>query len=105
MQITQDKCGGRDAHACADPEYNVRTAAQYFKRELENQGGQFLVALGAYNGWYPGLSWNAATAAATSDCCSCQNNIDYVQQMLNGWILGRTGYELGSAKNLAVCGD
>ncbi|BGP30049.1 hypothetical protein JCM10296v2_001801 [Rhodotorula toruloides] len=105
MQITEDKCGGRDRHACADPEYNVRTAANYFKKELENQGGQFLVALGAYNGWYPGLSWNVATAKAYTPACPQQQNIDYLYQMMAGWLMGRTGYELGSAKNLAVCHD
>ncbi|GAA5931236.1 uncharacterized protein JCM15063_001416 [Sporobolomyces koalae] len=105
MQITQDKCGGRDATGCADPEYNVKTAAAYFNTELSNRGGEFLEALGAYNGWYPGLSYAAATAAASSDCCVCQQNMDYLHQMTNGWLMGRTGYDLGSYKNLAVCHD
>ncbi|GAA6016613.1 hypothetical protein JCM11491_006018 [Sporobolomyces phaffii] len=103
MQITQDKCNGMGASGCSEPEYNVRTAAKYFNTELSNRGGDFLEALGAYNGWYPGLSWSAATAAASGDCCACQQNIDYLHQMTNGWLQGKTGYEMGSAKNLAVC--
>ncbi|GAA5883314.1 hypothetical protein JCM16303_006685 [Sporobolomyces ruberrimus] len=103
MQITEDKCNGMDAKGCSEPEYNVRTAAKYFNTELSNRGGRFLEALGAYNGWYPGLSWEGATAAQYGDCCHCMNNIDYLYQMTNGWLLGRTGYEMGSAKNLAVC--
>ena len=69
MQITQDKCNGMDAKGCSDPEYNVRTAAEYFNKEMSNRGGEFLEALGAYNGWYPGLSFSGATAAAYGDCC------------------------------------
>ncbi|BGP22793.1 hypothetical protein Rt10032_c08g3654 [Rhodotorula toruloides] len=103
MQITKDKCGGRDNHGCAEPEYNVRTAANYFKKQLEGQGGEFLVALGAYNGWYKSMSFNSATAKADTTACVQQQNLDYLTQMLNGWLMGRTGYELGSYKNLAVC--
>ncbi|GAA5968193.1 hypothetical protein JCM11641_003764 [Rhodosporidiobolus odoratus] len=102
MQITEDKCGGRSRSECADPEYNVRTAAKYFKQELDNQGGQVLKAIGAYNGWYSGLSYEKATAARWSSCCRCQNNLDYLYQMMNGWLLGRTGYELSHYNNLAV---
>ncbi|GAA5920242.1 hypothetical protein JCM1841_000438 [Sporobolomyces salmonicolor] len=105
MQITEDKCGGRNAKQCSEPEYNVRTAANYFKQELGNQNGAFLKALGAYNGWYSGLSYTSATAAAYGDCCQCQQNLDYLFQMTNGWLLGKTGYEMGSWKNLAVCGN
>ncbi|GAA5872559.1 hypothetical protein JCM3774_006851 [Rhodotorula dairenensis] len=104
MQITQDKCGGRDNHGCSEPDYNVRTGAEYFKKELDNAGGSFLEALARYNGWQPySMTYSSATAAAYSDCCHCQNNLDYLYQMANGWLLGRTGYELGSFKNLAVC--
>ncbi|GAA5901259.1 hypothetical protein JCM5296_005306 [Sporobolomyces johnsonii] len=103
MQITEDKCGGGNAKECSEPEYNVRTAANYFKQELANQDGAFLKALGAYNGWYSGLSYESATAAASGDCCQCQQNLDYLFQMTNGWLLGKTGYEMGSWKNLAVC--
>ncbi|GAA5845670.1 hypothetical protein JCM9279_006067 [Rhodotorula babjevae] len=104
FQITHDKCGGRSTSDCAEPWYNARTAAKYFKGELDNSGGQFLKALGAYNGWYEGLSYNGATAAQWSGCCLCQQNLDYLEQMLSGWLLGRTGYERGSYHNLKVCG-
>ncbi len=30
--------------------------------------------------------------------------MDYVHQMLNGWLQGKTGYEMGSIGNLDVCG-
>jgi len=36
---------------------------------------------------------------------SSQQNLDYLHQMTNGWLMGKTGYEMGSYKNLAVCHD
>ncbi|GAA6009043.1 hypothetical protein JCM10207_004075 [Rhodosporidiobolus poonsookiae] len=104
MQITKDKCGGLSQAACMAPEYNIRTAAKYFRGELDTYGGQVLPALGSYNGWSANsMSYRSATAAATSSCCTCQNNLDYLYQFLNGWVTGKTGYELGTYKNLNVC--
>lgn len=103
MQITQDKCGGQGASGCAEPDYNIKTAAKYFADTLSENGGDFLTALGAYNGWYVGLTYAAATAAASGDCCECQNNLDYLFQMVNGWMIGDTGYNLGSVGNLDSC--
>ncbi|KPV75851.1 glycoside hydrolase family 23 protein [Rhodotorula graminis WP1] len=54
--------------------------------------------------WYENLSYSGATAAQWSGCCLCQNNLDYLYQMTNGWLMGRTGYEMGSYHNLKVCG-
>lgn len=50
------------------------------------------------------MSYNSATAARYSGCCRCQNNLDYLEQMLSGWVMGKTGYSLGTYNNLAVCG-
>lgn len=103
MQITEDKCDGRDATDCADPDFNVETGAKYFASQLSAYNDNVLTALGQYNGWYAGLTYAAATAAATGSCCECQNNLDYLHQFLNGWMLGKTGYELGSFGNLDSC--
>ncbi|GAA6039108.1 hypothetical protein JCM8097_005329 [Rhodosporidiobolus ruineniae] len=103
MQITEDKCGSAPNGDCSDPEYNVETAAAYFAQTLKSHDGDVLLTLGAYNGWYEGLTYSAATAAASGSCCECQNNLDYHHQMLNGWLLGRDGSQLGTVKNLAVC--
>ena len=46
---SQDKCGSLGASACASPDYNIRTAADYFSTQLASSSGEFLVALGAYN--------------------------------------------------------
>lgn len=83
-----------------------------------------LIRLPNLSGWRSGLTYNQATAARYGGCCRCQNNLDYSvstwnrssscsgepltlcfqTQMLNGWFQGKSGYELGNIKNLAVCG-
>lgn len=67
-------------------EFNVKTGAVYFNTVLKERGG-FLQALGAYNGWVDGMTWEKATAFATSDCVR-QNNLDYLQSVCNGLLLG-----------------
>ncbi|BGO90874.1 hypothetical protein NBRC10512_002376 [Rhodotorula toruloides] len=101
MQITEDKCGDAPDGGCADPDYNVKTAAAYFAQVLKEHNGSLLLALGTYNGWYAGLTYNKANAIR-SECCQCVNNLDYHQQMLNGWLLGIDGSTLGTIRN-AVC--
>lgn len=81
MQITSDKC--TSGISCSDPDYNVKTGAKYLKDQLDTYNGNVLLAMGAYNGWYKGLTVAKATAIKDS-CCECQNNINYHMQMLNG---------------------
>ncbi|KAI5479624.1 glycoside hydrolase family 23 protein [Pseudohyphozyma bogoriensis] len=105
MQITQDKCNGMGAAGCSAPDYNIDTAAAYLASQIKAANGNILTALGQYNGWVPGMTFTSATAAEYSDCCECQNNLDYLHQMLNGWLLGKTGYEMGSYNNLKMCSN
>lgn len=79
MQITKDKCEGRDGAGCSEPYFNVRTAANYFK-SLEQSIG-FLPALGQYNGYYPGMTYNVATAMGNDpSTCHFQQNLDYLSE-------------------------
>ncbi|CAE6463466.1 hypothetical protein ACGC1H_000083 [Rhizoctonia solani] len=105
MQITPDKCGGAPNGNCLDPDFNIRTAIAYFAGELTRHNGSILHTIGAYNGWYEGMTVPAATAAANTTCCRCQQNLDYIHQMCNGWIQGVDAYaaNLGSYFNLRVC--
>lgn len=105
MQITEDKCGGKSTKACASPDYNIATGAAYFKSQLDYAGGNFLQALGAYNGWFPDMTYAEATAAMYTGCCECQQNLDYLYQFVNGWAIGKTGYSLGTFKNLDACAN
>ncbi|GAA5994421.1 uncharacterized protein JCM10292_002055 [Rhodotorula paludigena] len=103
MQITDDKCGDAPGGNCAEADYNVKTGAAYFAQVLKDHHENLLLAMGTYNGWYDGLTYNKATAAKDSGCCVCQNNLDYMQQMLNGWVMGIDGHSLGTIHNLNVC--
>ncbi|KAG9073931.1 hypothetical protein FS749_014560, partial [Ceratobasidium sp. UAMH 11750] len=72
---------------------------------LQANNGSILHSIGAYNGWFPGMTVQSATAAASTPCCRCQQNLDYIHQMCNGWMQGIDVYAtgMGSYFNLAVC--
>lgn len=105
MQITPEKCHGAPHGNCLDPDFNIGTAARYFAQTLEENGGNLLLSVGNYNGWRRNLTHAEATAAAHTDCCRCQNNLDYPMQFFNGWLLNLNPYKLklGSIFNLQVC--
>ncbi|QRV96574.1 hypothetical protein RhiJN_24592 [Ceratobasidium sp. AG-Ba] len=105
MQITPDKCGGAPNGDCYNLDYNIGTATKYFADQYIQYNKNLLLALGQYNGWYKGMTVQAATAAANTPCCHCQQNLDYVHQMLNGWLQGVDVYAtgMGTYFNLKVC--
>lgn len=98
MQLTPDKCKHAD---CYDVEQNIEIGAKYFKSQLDKFDGNVIEALGAYNGWFRGMTYNEATSKKYG--CHAQRNLDYHFQMLNGWILGKEGYKLTKYNNLASC--
>ncbi|KAJ3829955.1 glycoside hydrolase family 23 protein [Lentinula raphanica] len=105
MQLTPDKCTDAPNGNCLDVDYNIKTGAQYFKTLLDSYNGDVLLSIGSYNGWYKGMTYDDATAAASTSCCRCQNNLDYLHQYLNGWIQNVNAYsdDLGVYHNLDVC--
>ncbi|OSD06857.1 glycoside hydrolase family 23 protein [Trametes coccinea BRFM310] len=106
MQITKDKCGGAPGGDCKDPNYNIKTGTAFFADTLNSNGGSLLLTLGMYNGWKKDLTFDEATAAAHTDCCPCQNNLDYLHQTLNGWVMNKdptSNPRLGKFFNLDVC--
>jgi len=105
MQITKDKCGGAPGGNCKEPDFNIKTAAKYFADTLAKNDYNVIRTIGEYNGWHPGMNHNDATAAAYTGCCRCQNNLDYLQQFLNGYLQGGThnNQRLGSYFNLDKC--
>jgi len=105
MQITKDKCGGAPGGNCRDPWFNIMTGSKYFSEVLDSNGGNLLMSIGNYNGWSKGLTVAKATAARYTSCCRCQNNLDYLFQWMNGWILNQNAYamDLGKYHNLNVC--
>lgn len=103
MQISGDKCEGRDAAACREPEFNVATGAKYLKNRIDNAGGNVLQALGQYNGWPLGMTVTSAKAADGRGACHQQNNLDYLYQIVNGHMQGKEAWNIGSYQNLAHC--
>jgi len=107
MQITRDKCRGATDEECRNPDFNIKTGTKYFADTLRNNGGDLLLSIGMYNGYQRGLTFGQATAAANSDCCLCQNNLDYLHQFLNGWMQNINAYDtkprLGKYFNLDRC--
>ncbi|KAF8200697.1 glycoside hydrolase family 23 protein [Pholiota molesta] len=106
MQITRDKCGGAPGGNCKDPDFNIHTAAKFFKATLDDNNGNVILSVGTYNGWSKGLTKAKAFAAAHTSCCRCQNNGDYLHQFFNGWCQNINAYDhkLGKYFNLDICG-
>ncbi|KZV73297.1 glycoside hydrolase family 23 protein [Peniophora sp. CONT] len=109
MQISKDKCEGRSPSACQELDFNIKAGAKYFSDQLKANGGNVVLTVGAYNGYYKGMTKGDATKAAKSSCCRCQQNLDYLQQFFNGWLQGYSAYDspikLGTYFNLDVCGS
>jgi len=107
FQLSEDKCpGGKASDACYDAKNNTKIAAAYIASQIEASGGNLFAMVGEYNGWYLNMTYADATAAATGNCCRCQNNLDYLHQFFNGWMLNIDAYSagLGYYFNLNSCG-
>lgn len=106
MQITVDKCGGAPGGNCKDPNYNIQQGALFLSELLSENNGNVLLSIGKYNGWVPGMTKAQATAAANTGCCPCQNNLDYLVQFFDGWLMNRdptASPRLGQYFNLDIC--
>ncbi|WWC68198.1 uncharacterized protein I206_102121 [Kwoniella pini CBS 10737] len=96
MQLAQINCGGAPNGNCYDIDFNIKHAAELFSNLIKSNNGNVLTAIGSYNGWQPGLTINSATEAKNQGRCAAQNNLDYIHQFCNGWMQGKSGYELGT---------
>jgi len=109
MQLTPDKCSDSPGGNCQDIYFNVNTGAKLFSKLLTDNGGNLLLAIGHYNGWSKGMTYDKATAAGKGPNCRWQNNLDYLFQYLNGWVLNIDAYShiprLGKYFNLDICGS
>jgi hypothetical protein len=85
MQITSEKCP-TDGSDCYDAATNIRIGASYFQTVLNDQcNGNVACTMGAYNGWQPGLTVQSANNYAI---CAQHNNLDYLQNVFNGYLQG-----------------
>jgi len=101
MQITSDKCGGAPGGNCADPSFNIKTGAAYFRTVVDSHNGNLVQSVGEYNGWDIGMT--VAKAKEMPGGCVTQRNLDYLHQLFNGWLQGVDGSEMGTYNNLANC--
>jgi hypothetical protein len=86
MQITPEKCPQNGD--CYDPTTNIDIGAQYFQTVINDQcNGNVACAMGAYNGWVPGLTVAAANDYST---CAQHNNLDYLEFVFNWYLQGQT---------------
>ncbi|KAG0706157.1 glycoside hydrolase family 23 protein [Suillus ampliporus] len=107
MQLTSDKCVGAPNGDCKDVDFNIGAGAKFFSQLLDENDGDLLACIGHYNGWFKGMTYDDATAAAHGGNCREQNNLDYPHQFLNGWCQDVNAYQhnppLGKYFNLNVC--
>ena len=106
MQITPDKCdGGYASDGCRDPYFNINAGAKYLRSTLDSVGGNFPLAIGTYNGWFKGMTYDDATRARSQGRCFAQNNLDYLHQLCNGWMQGIDPHDrnMGVYFNLNGC--
>ncbi|KAG2755257.1 glycoside hydrolase family 23 protein [Suillus brevipes Sb2] len=107
MQLTSDKCVGAPNGDCKDVDFNIGAGAKFFTQLLQENNGDLLSCIGHYNGWFQGMTYADATAAAHGGNCREQNNLDYLHQFLNGWCQNINAYQhnppLGKYFNLNVC--
>ncbi|KAG8886218.1 hypothetical protein FRB97_006221 [Tulasnella sp. 331] len=117
FQLAPENCKGVSREECYEQETNMRLAAEYIQAQIHAAGGSILLMIGNYNGWNKGMTYQDGTKARHSSCCYCQNNLDYVHQVVNGWLqntqttwYGENGNKLsspvnlGTFNNLNVCG-
>ncbi|KAK4053056.1 hypothetical protein OIV83_001791 [Microbotryomycetes sp. JL201] len=104
MQLIPANCGGAPDGDCKNLWFNVYAGANLLKNNIDSVGGNFLLGLGMYNGWFKGMSYNFATQYAGTDQCRRQNNLDYLFSLTNGWLLNRgQPWEMGEYHNLDSC--
>jgi len=102
MQLSRDKCVNVD---CLDPKVNIKIGAALLRQLIDGNPNNFFAAIGGWNGWYPGMTYNDVMAHRSS-CCYCQQNLDYLHQILNGWLQNRDAYatpRMGEFFNLDIC--
>lgn len=86
MQLTKENCQGN----CWDVHTNIKLGGELFNGYLKEAGGNVLAAMGQYNGWHKGMT--KSDAMSTKYGCYAQNNLDYLDSMVNGWLQGKDGY-------------
>ncbi|KAH0559315.1 hypothetical protein GP486_004170 [Trichoglossum hirsutum] len=120
--LMQVYCGNYDNGRCTnDIIPNVDAGAKYLRTQLDASKNNIIKAFGLYNGWFTATeSYGKNGGRGLTEDYPCHGgvgnggpqNLDYLQQMLNGWLLGRDpqgvdsfigSYHCQNCKNGALC--
>ncbi|EJU00502.1 lysozyme-like protein [Dacryopinax primogenitus] len=102
MQLTVDKCGGAPGGNCQDVYFNINTGANYIQSTISAAGGNVVQMVGMYNGYT--LGQTIASVIANPNC-GAQQNLDYLNEFFNYWIVNRDAGQSGAAQynNQQLC--
>ncbi len=98
MQVSCDNYpNGQCTNSIQD---NVNAGTSYLSSQLDAAGGNAIQAFGAYNGWFTaGSGLNGNRGLTQNYPCSAEGqsngvpqNLDYLHQVLNGWLMGLDVY-------------
>ncbi|KAJ5152782.1 uncharacterized protein N7482_009260 [Penicillium canariense] len=116
--LMQVSCDNYPNGKCTDSiQDNVDAGTNYLKSQLDSSGGNAVQAFGSYNGWFTADSGLNGNKGLTEDYpCSSEGksngvpqNLDYLHQVLNGWLLGLDVYGndnwIGTYKCDQSCSD
>ncbi len=70
---------------------NVNAGANYLRQQLDATGGNAIEAIGAYNGWFRDMT-KGYPCSAKGKTNGLPQNLDYLQETLNGWFTGQDPY-------------
>lgn len=99
--LMQVSCANYPNGQCTDSiQDNVNAGANYLQQQLAASNNNAIVAIGSYNGWFTaGSGLNGNKGLTQGYPCSAEGqsngepqNLDYLQQTLNGWFTGMNPY-------------
>jgi hypothetical protein len=99
--LLQVSCDNYPNGVCTDSiQDNVNAGANYLQQQLAASGNNATAAIASYNGWFvAGEGLNGNNGITQSYPCSAEGrsngepqNLDYLQQTLNGWFTGQDPY-------------
>lgn len=99
--LLQVSCDNYPNGVCTDSiQDNVNAGANYLQQQLIASGNNAIAAIGSYNGWFvAGEGLNGNNGLTEGYPCSDEGrsngepqNLDYLQETLNGWFTGQDVY-------------
>lgn len=72
---------------CYDVWNNIYAGATILNEGLQSSGGSVPATVGAFNGWYQGMTVGDVQAVSI---CSQRQNLDYLNNLFNYWLQNKT---------------